>query len=49
MLQSLICLLGPGAEACVNGLRFLIAGYGGLAHLDLEPTVEQSEDNTIQK
>lgn len=49
MLQGLVSLLVPGAQARVNAIWFLIAGYSCLSHLDLESTVEQGEDDTVQK
>lgn len=49
MLQSLICLLVLGVQARVDSICFLTAGYRCLSDLDLESTVEQGKDNTIQK
>lgn len=49
MLQSLVRLLVPGIQARVNSLCFLMAGYSCLSDLDLESTVEQGENYTIQK
>lgn len=49
MLQCFISLLVPSAQTRVNAIWFLIAGYSCLSHLDLESTIEQSQDYTIQE